>query len=477
MVVTGGAKARKLRAVAGAAVLGAVLAVAGAACSSGPSGQPRHGYPTASPQPGSGSPTGRPVAGGPATGWTSYHDGPSRSGVAAGLPAAGPLAIGWSGRLDGAVYGQPLVLGNLVIAATENDTVYGLDRDTGQVRWLTHVATSAPLSAQPCGDIQPLGITSTMVVYRGLVWAVAQAGRSGHLLLGLDPASGQVRYQRVVPSPDGQPYYDQQRAALAAANGRIYVTFGGHFGDCGPYVGSVVGMPASGTGRIVSYPVPTSTHGGIWAPGGPAIGPGGTLYVGVGNGATRAPFDDTDSVTALTPDLRRTGVFAPANWRADNASDLDLGSMTPALTGHGQILMVGKRGTGYLLSATRLGGVGGQLAQLQVCPAFGSAAVTGSLVIVPCASGGPAAVSVPPARLGVAWRGPGSADGSPVVGGGAVWVTANSGGILYQLDPATGRVLHQIALGSALPHFTSPSLSGRLVLVGTMHGVVAVTGA
>ena len=45
------------------------------------------------------------------------------------------------------------------------------------------------------------------------------------------------------PSPDRQPYYDQQRSALAVGHGRVYVTFGGHYGDCGPYVGSVVGMP------------------------------------------------------------------------------------------------------------------------------------------------------------------------------------------------------------------------------------------
>jgi hypothetical protein len=37
--------------------------------------------------------------------------------------------------------------------------------------------------------------------------------------------------------------------------------------------------------------------------------------------------------------------------------------------------------------------------------------------------------------------------------------------------------LHRQALGSQLPHFASPSLSGRLVLIGTLRGVVAVTGA
>jgi polyvinyl alcohol dehydrogenase (cytochrome) len=396
-----------------------------------------------------------------------------------GLPRAGGLSRDWSRKLDGAVYGQPLVIGNRVIAATEHDTVYGLSRVTGDVEWKTHLGMPLPLREQPCGDINPIGITSTPVLYRGLVYVVAQDGRVNHLLVGLNPASGQVRYERAVPSPDKRPYYDQQRGALTAEDGRVYVTFGGHAGDCGPYEGSVVGMPAAGTGRrrpIVHYLVPSSNHAGIWAPGGPAIGGGGTLYVGVGNGDVKGRFDDSDSVTALTPGLRRIGVFAPRTWLADNRADLDLGSMTPALTRNGQILMVGKRGTGYLLNPRHLGGVGGQLARLAVCPAFGGAAVLRSVVIVPCASGGPAAVSVPPGKLRVLWHGPRSAIGSPVIGGGAIWVTNYYSGVLYELNPADGHVMHSIRLHTALPHFESPSLSGRLVLVGTLHGVIAVAG-
>ena len=65
----------------------------------------------------------------------------------------------------------------------------------------------------------------------------------------------------------------------------------------------------------------------MWAAGGPVAGPDGTVYVSVGNGAATAPpYDGSDSVTALTPALRRTGIFAPATWPADNASDADLGS-------------------------------------------------------------------------------------------------------------------------------------------------------
>jgi outer membrane protein assembly factor BamB len=378
------------------------------------------------------------------------------------------------------VYGQPLAIGSLVIAATEGDTVYGLNRTTGAIRWRAHLGTPVPLSHLPCGDIDPLGITGTTVYdpATGLVYAVAETTGFHHLLAGISVSTGTVKFRRDVPTPDGHPDADQQRAALTLDHGRVYVAFGGLFGDCGPYRGSVVGVPVSGTGKLVSYRVPTAREAGIWAPGGPVVGPTGTVYVSVGNGAaTQPPFDSSDSVTALTPALHRAGLFAPRTWPADNASDLDLGSASPTLLPSGKILIAGKRGTGYLLNAKHLAGVGSQLTQAPVCAAFGGTSVQGSVAYLPCIQGGMAAVNTSGGKIKVRWRGPASAQGSPVLGGGAAWVTDWNAGVLYQLDPATGHVRHQIKLGSALPHFASPSLSGNLALIGTTSGVVAVHGA
>jgi outer membrane protein assembly factor BamB len=439
------------------------------------------GSPAAAGGDGAGTQTPTAIKVGQHANWPTYHANARRTGSVAGLPPAAKLAIGWSRRLTGAIYGQPLVIGRIVIAATERDFVYGLSLTTGRVRWSIHVATALPLGSQPCGNIDPLGITSTPTYYRGLVYVLAQDGRTRHMLVGIDPVTGRVKYRRAVPSPDGTPFYDQQRAALAGGNGLIYVAFGGHFGDCGPYVGSVVGVPAAGphakSKPVATYKVPSSDHAGIWATGGPVIDKAGTVFVGVGNGETSPPFDKSDSVTALSPRLNRTGVFAPTNWVNDNRSDLDLGSLTPALTKAGLVLTVGKRGVGYLLRSRHLGGVGGQIAKLNICPAFGGAAVAGTTVIVPCAGGGPVAVSTRNSRLRVLWHGPASADGSPVIGGGAIWVTSTSAGLLYELNARTGAIRQQIRIGSELAHFASPTLAGRVVLVGTLHGVVAVTGA
>ena len=336
-----------------------------------------------------------------------------------------------------------------------------------------------PLTALPCGDIDPLGITGTPAYdpASGLIYAVAEQAGYRHVLYGISLA-GQLKVTRDLPAPDGQPRYDQQRPALAVASGRVYVAFGGLEGDCGPYIGSVVGVPVSGRGQLVSYRVPTTAKSAIWGTGGPVLGPGGTLYVSVGNGAAKSgAYDGSDSVVALTPGLRRTGFFAPVTWAADNAGDKDLGSMSPALLPGGTIVADGKRGTAYLLNAAHLGGIGGQLAQAPVCTAFGGPSVSGTLAYLPCEGGGMAAVGTAGGRLRVLWRGPAGAAGSPVIGGGAVWVPDWDSGNLDELSQATGRVLHQIGLGGPLPHFASPSLSGGLALVGTTTGVTAVRGA
>jgi hypothetical protein len=420
------------------------------------------------------------TTGASATDWTAYHHDAARTGVAPAGPAAGRLAIAWRRRLDGAVYGQPLVVGGTVIAATEGGSVYGLDRATGQVRWRVRLGAPVPLAKLPCGDIDPLGVTGTPVYDpgTGLVYAVAETTGFRHVLAGIDVRDGAVRFRRNIPTPDGQPRFDQQRAALTLDQGRVYVAFGGLTGDCGPYRGSIVGVPASGRGTMVSYVQPTARAAGMWEAGGPVVGPDGTIYISAGNGAAlQPPWDYSDSVTSLTPALRRIGAFAPTTWPADNAGDLDLGSSSPALLSDGMILTVGKRGTGYLLNAHHLAGVGSQVALGPVCPSYGGMAVLGTVAYVPCEGGGMAAVSTSGSTITVLWRGPPAAAGSPVLGGGAVWVPDWSAGVLYELIPGNGHVRHKIRLGSPLPHFASPSLSGRLVLVGTMHGVVAVSGA
>ena len=56
-------------------------------------------------------PSGAPPRALPAAAWPQFDQNAARTGVAAGLPAARALTTAWTAQLDGAVYGQPLVVG------------------------------------------------------------------------------------------------------------------------------------------------------------------------------------------------------------------------------------------------------------------------------------------------------------------------------------------------------------------------------
>ena len=456
-----------------AAVL-ALSLVLSAGCSAGRSTRQRTAAPTPSP-PDAGSPTPGPAAGG--SDWPTYHRDNARSGSAPDIPAAGQLDAAWDAQLDGAVYAQPLVVGGKVLVATEANTVVALDAVSGKELWKATVGPPVPLSLLPCGNINPLGITGTPAydAASGLVFAVAETRPDfAHTLVGIEVATGAVKVRRVIDPPGSSPRFQQQRAALAVSNGTVYVALGGLFGDCGDYHGYVVGSRIDGSGPLAVYQVPTK-EAGIWAPPGPALDAGGSLYVAAGNGsATSGSYDGSDSVIRLTPELTRADFFAPKDWAAENARDADLGSTGPTLLPGGLVFQAGKTTTSYVLRADRLGGIGGQLSATEVCRGFGGTAVQGSTVFVPCSDGLRAVAVSPAGALTVGWHAPANLNGSPVVGGGLVWVLDAKAGDLAGLDAATGAVRTARHVGP-VTRFASPTLSGNRIYVGTMSGVVALT--
>jgi len=452
-------------------VAGLLSAALLASCTGGSkAAEPSFPPAAASPAPASAGATSDPAAD-----WPTYHRDNARSGLGPAQPAATKLTAAWRAKLDGAVYGQPLVVAGRVLAATENDTVYALDAANGAVIWSRHVGTPVPLADLPCGNVDPLGITSTMAYDAGsrLVFALAESTGGAHTLYGIDVASGQVRVKRAAEPPKGDRIAHQQRSALTVENGQVYIAYGGLYGDCAEYIGAVVSVPVGGSGAEHSYAVPTTREGGIWAPAG-AVVLGGRLYYAVGNGESTSGFDGSDTVIALDPALRRTDFFAPSTWADDNEKDLDLGSLSPAVVGSA-IVIVGKRGVGFVLDPAHLGGIGGQRGQNEICRAFGGTAVSGTTIFVPCRDGIRSATLDPAAgSLRTGWHGPAGAKGSPVVAGGAVWVVDYDGGLLYLLDPSSGKVRSQLAIGEA-PHFASPTVAAGHGYVGTMTGVVSVT--
>src|SRR5215469_6510243 len=98
--------------------LSATLAMVGilASCSTAAPAEGRASSPTPSAAPTVTASLPAPAKPG-AIDWPTYHRDAARTGVAPARPAAGKLTIAWRRRLDGAVYGQPLVIGSTVIAA------------------------------------------------------------------------------------------------------------------------------------------------------------------------------------------------------------------------------------------------------------------------------------------------------------------------------------------------------------------------
>ncbi|MCU1454292.1 MAG: hypothetical protein JWN46_2438 [Acidimicrobiales bacterium] len=464
------------RRAAHAALAGLVMGLV-VACSSSPNASPGRSAPavtdattgvTGTPS----STASRPAA--TSSLWPTYHRTNDRAGLGVGIRPPGSLRAGWTTKVDGAVYGQALVVGDSVIAATENDSVYALSLANGAVRWRAHLGTPVPQADLPCGNIDPVGITGTPAYdgATGSVFVVTETTGSAHDLVALDAATGAVRFRRNLDVGGHDRVAQQQRAALAVANGRVYVAFGGRFGDCGDYIGYLTASATDGAGSVARYAVPTAKEGGIWAPPGAAIGSDGSVYVAVGNGAsTRGAYDGSDAVVRLRPDLSgRLDFFAPRAWASQNASDLDLGSTGPALLAGGLVVSAGKAGTVYLLDANKLGGIGGELATASGCTGFGGMAADGAAVFIPC-SEGLRRFNTAGRRLTARWQAP--ATGSPTVGGGAVWSLVTDAGVLHAYDEATGADRARIDVG-AVTRFASPVLTPTRVLVGTKAAVVAV---
>ena len=412
------------------------------------------------------------AAAGPAAAWPTYGGGPDRWESYPEASVRGLRPAWTTPALDGAVYAQPIWQGSLAYIATENDTVYAVRLKTGRTVWRRHLGTPVPLGDLPCGDIGPLGITGTPVLAGGRLYVAAEVEPVQQRLYALDARTGRVLRSWSLDLPGTHAYAQQQRGALTYLSGTVYVPLGGLYGDCGPYVGQVVAIHP---GRAAfAYRVPTARGGAIWATAGLALGGDGDLYAATGNSASTRAWDGGDSVLRLSPALKLLGYFAPRNFPQLNEADLDLGSTAPLPLPGGRLFQIGKEGTGYLLDARELGGIGHPLASGAVCAgAYGGDAYGGGLLYVPCTNG-LVALRLTGQGFFAAWRQSGWDAGPPAVGGGAVFSVDEESGQLEVLAASSGRVLARETLGS-VPHFDSPALAPGLLLVDAGQRVKAFT--
>jgi hypothetical protein len=286
--------------------------------------------------------------------------------------------------VDAEVYAQPLYVANfaigtgthnVVLVATQNDSVYAFDADASpcvqywQKSFLgPGVTIVPPADTGETGDINTIiGITGTPVIdpATGTLYVVAKTKETTpecavppcyvQRLHALDVATGDEKFggpvdissaitvpgsgdtgEATCPGTPGNvpfcPLRENQRPGLLLLNGKVYVAWGSH-GDRIPYHGWVIGYDAA---DLTQAPVPFNTtpngnFGGIWMSGAaPAADGLGNIYVITGNGT----FDTTvprtnygDSFIKLTtPGLSVTGFFTPFNESFLSGRDFDVGS-------------------------------------------------------------------------------------------------------------------------------------------------------
>jgi outer membrane protein assembly factor BamB len=250
---------------------------------------------------------------------------------------------------------------NVLFVATEHDSVYAFDADSGQKFWHVRLlgADETTSDNRNCSQITPeIGITSTPVIDRqqgphGVLYAVAMSkdtqGQYHHRLHALDLQSGADQLGGPVeiaatypaaPAFDAKQY--SERAALLLVNRTLYLTWTSHC-DIGPYNGWVMAYDARTLKqRSVLNLTPGGREGAIWQSGaGPAADRQGNIYVMLGNGDFDTSLDARGfparrhfgnsflKIREVKGRLQVADYFTMFDVQTENDHDGDLGSGGP----------------------------------------------------------------------------------------------------------------------------------------------------
>jgi hypothetical protein len=299
-------------------------------------------------------------------------------------------------QLDGQVYAQPIVVGSTVVAVTENNKAYGLDRATGAVLWQRDFGPAWPAATISCGDLSPTVGSTAAPVYdpaTGAVYLTTKVndGRDAMnphwYMQAIDPFTGVEKSGFPVtihgapsndPSQAFLPAYEMQRPGLLLLDGVVYAGFGGHC-DAQPYRGYVVGVSTTNPAMTSMWATETgasNSGAGVWQAGGGLVSDGpGRIFLATGNGVSPAPGPGTSPPGTLSESVVRLQVqadrslkaadfFSPANAPTLDQRDTDLASGGPVglpdsfgTPSHPHLMVQqGKDGRVFLLDRDSLGG-------------------------------------------------------------------------------------------------------------------------
>ncbi|MGH8101601.1 MAG: dockerin type I repeat-containing protein, partial [Chthoniobacterales bacterium] len=200
-----------------------------------------------------------------------------------------------------------------------------------------------------------------------------------HLIFSLNVDTGATNTGWPVNVNSALPAFNadhhNNRGALAIVNGIVYVPYSGHFGDCTPYHGWVVGVQINNPAAVMGWAT-SAVGGGIWGHSGVASD-GTNMYVITGNTfGTGGVYGQGESIIRLQAgpifNNNTTNYWAPTNWLSLDNGDTDLGGCSamlidvPGATPAQLVLALGKDRNAYLLDRTNLGGIAAPVASASV---------------------------------------------------------------------------------------------------------------
>lgn len=352
----------------------------------------------------------------------TYHNDNARTGQNLHESALTPTGVNASTfgllfviSVDGKVDAQPLYVSNafipnngihnVLVVATEHDSVYAVDADTGATLWQVSMLKSGESTSEPrfgCGQVSPeIGVTATPVIDRnagpnGTIYVIAmskdatgnyfQRLHALNLATGAEQFSGPQDLHASYPgtgdnSSDGAVIFDpgayKERPGLLLLNGIVYTSWSSHC-DIRPYTGWLIGYNQTTLAQVnVLNIVPNGSDASFWNSGAaPAADPAGNIYQLAANGT----FDTTlngngfpvqsDFGNAFLKISTSGNVLSVAdyfdmfNTVSESDNDVDLGSggalLLPDLTdgsGNARHLAVGagKDGNIYVVDRDNLG--------------------------------------------------------------------------------------------------------------------------
>src|SRR5262245_12898707 len=321
----------------------------------------------------------------------TYHYDNARTGLNSTEFVLAPATVTMSvfGKVgffptDGKVDAEPLFLAgvaipgqgmhNVLYVATEHDSVYAFDADSGAALWQVSLLGAGETTSDTlgCSQVVPeIGITSTPVIdrSRGAIYVVAMSKTGStyiQRLHALDIATGAELFggprniQASFPGTGAgsaggsvpfNPRQYEERAALLLINGRLVTSWTSHC-DIDPYTGWVMTYDAATLAQTsVLNVTPNGSRGAFWMAGaGPAADPAGNVYLLDGNGTfdtildasgfpNQRNFGNAFLKLSTTGGLAVADYFATLDTVQKSNADTDLGSggvlLLPDLTDNG----------------------------------------------------------------------------------------------------------------------------------------------